>query len=186
MIKKILLFTLATLHLYSNQNSVGIDINSKDVEVLTSINIHTLSTYSDGTTYMFDASYLNADGDNLLTLGVSAKNMMQGIEDLSLSFGLRAAMASDFLSFPLYAKADYRLPLIDTIPPTYLSASFAYAPSVLSFRDAKSYKELRVEVDMEVISNIHIFTGFRHIGTDYDTYNRTFNSSLYVGFKLSF
>ena len=185
-IKKLLLLTLLTLNVWSSDNSIGIDINSKDVEILASVNINSLSQYADGTTYIFDASYLNSDGDNLITLGISGHNMFQGLEGLSLAFGLKAAMASDFLAFPLHAKATYQLPLVDTLPPTYINATFAYAPAVLSFRDAQSFTELRLEADMEIISNIHVFTGFRRIKTNYESYDKTLNNRFYGGIKLSF
>jgi len=143
-IKKLLLLTLLTLNVWSSDNSIGIDINSKDVEVLASININSLSHYSDGTTYIFDASYLNSNGSNLITLGISGHNMFQGLEGLSLAFGLKAAMASDFLAFPLHAKAIYQLPLIDTFPPTYINATLAYAPAVLSFISASSLNSVKL------------------------------------------
>jgi len=188
-IKKILLAILLTFNTYTvcaEENSIGMDINSKDVEILASINLNNLTYYTDGTSYVLDLAYLHTKGNNLTTLGISGQNMFQGLEGLSLAFGLKAAFSEDFLAFPLYAKAIYRLPLNDQIPPTSLSTSFTYAPSVLSFRDAQSYTEFRLEADMEVISNIHIFTGFRRINTDYEDYDKTFNNSFYAGLKLSF
>ncbi|HHE05533.1 MAG TPA: hypothetical protein ENK90_00235, partial [Epsilonproteobacteria bacterium] len=87
---------------------------------------------------------------------------------------------------PLMAKGVYTLPLNDSIPTTSLSLEASYAPSVLSFRDAESYTDLRLEVDMEVISNVHVFTGYRNIDTEYENYDKTFNNSFYGGLKLSF
>ena len=185
-IKKILLATLLTCNAWSGENSIGIDINSEDVELLASININNLTYYTDGTSYIFDVSYLHTEGNNLITLGISGQNTFQGLEGLSLAFGLKGAFTDDFLAFPLYAKVIYRLPLHDRIPPTSLSTGFAYAPSVLSFRDAESYTEFRLEADMEVISNIHIFTGYRRINTNYENLDKTLNNSFYGGLKLSF
>jgi len=188
-IKKIffsILLTFNASQTWAEENSIGLDINSEDVEVLASINLEGLNYYTDGTTYLVDLSYLRTENDNLATIGISAKSMLQGIEELSLAFGFKAAFAENFLAFPLYAKAMYKLPLQNQIPPTTLNTSFAYAPSVLSFRDAQSYTEFRLEADMEVISNIHIFTGFRHINTDYEKENKTLNNSFYGGLKLSF
>ncbi len=185
-IKKLLLTSFFLVNLLHAQNSIGININDEDVEVLTSVNLNTLNNYADGTTYILDASYLHTDGDNLLAVGISGQNAFQGFEGLTLAFGLKGILADDFLAFPLTAKAIYRLPLNDMVPPTSLMTSFAYAPSVLSFQDAQSYSEFRVEADMEVISNIHIFTGYRNINTEYDKNDLTFNNSFYGGLKLSF
>ena len=153
---------------------------------MASANLNTLTNYADGTTYILDGSYLHTDGENLLALGISGQNAFQGLEGLTLAFGLKGIKADEFLAFPLTAKAIYRLPLNDMIPPTSLMTSVAYAPSVLSFQDAKTYSEFRVEADMEVISNIHIFTGYRNIHTEYDHADMTFNNSFYGGLKLSF
>ena len=177
------LFLSSTIHA---ENSIGIDINSDDVEVLASVNLNTLADYANGTTYILDANYLRTDGDNMTRIGFSGQNRLQGVEGLTLAFGLKGVFASDFLAFPLMAKATYELPLKDSIPTTSLSLNLAYAPSVLSFRDADNYSDFRVEADMEVISNIHIFTGYRNISTNYNNNDKTFNNSFYGGLKLSF
>ena len=176
-------FLSTTLHA---ENSIGIDINSDDVEVLASINLNSLADYANGTTYILDVNYLHTDGDNMTRIGFSGQNTLQGVEGLTLAFGLKGVLASDFMAFPLVAKGVYTLPLNDSIPTTSLALSVAYAPSVLSFRDAQSYSDFRLEADMEVISNVHIFTGYRNIQTEYDSEDKTFNDSFYGGLKLSF
>ncbi len=185
-IKKLLLATLLLTSTIQAENSIGIDINSDDVEVMASINLNTLADYANGTTYILDINYLHTDGDNMTRVGFSGQNTLQGVEGLTLAFGLKGVLASDFLAFPLMAKGVYILPLNNRIPTTSLSLAVAYAPSVLSFRDADSYSDFRLEADMEVISNIHIFTGYRNIKTNYETGDATFNNSFYGGLKLSF
>ncbi len=185
-IKNLLLATcLLSSSIYA-ENSIGIDINSDDVEVLASINLNTLASYASDTTYILDANYLHTDGDNMTTVGFSGQNSLQGVEGLTLAFGLKGVIASDFMAFPLMAKGVYTLPLNDSIPTTSIALGLSYAPSVLSFRDAESYSDLRAEVDMEIISNVHLFTGYRNIKTEYDTIDKTFNNSFYGGMKLSF
>ena len=186
MLKKLLFLTLLLTGLAHTENSVGLDINNNDVELLASININTLTDYANGTTYLLDVNYLHSDGDNMLQVGFSGQNSLQGIEGLTFSFGLKGVLASDFLAFPLMVKGNYYLPLNASIPTTSLALTFAFAPKVLSFRDAERYLEFRVEADMEVISNIHVFAGYRNIDTDYDRYDKTFNNSFYLGMKLSF
>lgn len=168
------------------QSEIGLDINSNDLEILGTLHINSSSQYSDETIYFIDTSYLRTDGDNILSLGIRGENTFQGLEGLALSFGAKTILANDFMALPLFAKAIFTLPLAENIPQTSLITSFAYAPNVLSFRDAESYSEFRVEADIEIISNIHLFTGYRNIDTKYATYDKTFNNSFYGGMKLSF
>ena len=188
-IKKLLLST-STLLLVAGSlhadNTMGIDINKNDVELFASLNINTLANYADGTTYILDVNYLHSDNDNMSQVGFSGQNNLQGIEGLTFALGLKGVLASDFLAFPLFAKGIYDLPLIDAIPTTSVALTFAYAPKVLSFRDTLSYLEWRLEVDMEVVPNVHAFTGYRNIDTEYDYRDKTFNDSVYLGMKLSF
>ena len=185
-LRKLILTTLLATGLLHAETSIGIDINNEDVEILGALNFNSLADYSSGTTYILDASYLYADSNDLATVGFSGQNTLQGVEGLTLSFGAKLAVADDFIALPLMAKASYDLPLIDTIPTTSFAAVFAYAPSVLTFSDGESYTELRFEADMEIISNIHIFTGYRNIDTDYEAGDYNFNDSFYGGLKLSF
>ncbi|WP_295421888.1 YfaZ family outer membrane protein [Sulfurovum sp.] len=184
--KKLLITTLLLSSALSAENSIGLDINNEDVEILGSVNLNTLANYADGTTYILDASYLHTDGDNMSSVGISGQNSLQGIPGLTLAFGAKVIFASDFMAVPLMAKGIYTLPLNDNIPTTSLLSSFAYAPSVLTFRDGDSYSEFRLEADMEVISNVHLFTGYRNIDTDYEAGDQNFNDSFYGGLKLSF
>jgi hypothetical protein len=185
-IKKLLLALSLLTSTITAETSLGLDINNEDVELLVELNFNTLTDYSSGTTYILDASYLYADSDNLATIGFSGQNTLQGVEGLTLSFGAKLAFAEDFIALPLMAKANYALPFIDTIPTTSLTASFAYAPSVLTFVDGETYSELRLEAGMEIISNTHIFAGYRNIDTDYKVRDYNLNDSFYGGIKLSF
>jgi hypothetical protein len=184
--KKLLFVALMLAGLLHAENSIGIDVNNADVEVLGSVDINALADYANGTTYILDLNYLHTEGDNMTSLGFSGQNSLHGVESLTLAFGLRSVLASDFLAFPFMVKAIYDLALIDAIPPTSLVFNFAYAPSVLAFRDADNYLSFRAELNMQIISNIDIFTGYRNIDTRYEEYDKTFNDSFYFGMKLSF
>jgi len=185
-VKELLLATLLLTGTITAETSIGIDINNEDVEILGELNFNSLADYSSGTTYILDANYLHTDGDNLGAIGFSGQNTLQGAEGLTLAFGAKLAFAEDFMALPLMAKAIYALPFNDSIPTTSLTGSFAYAPEVLTFLDGKTYSELRLEADMEIISNIHIFGGYRNIDTDYKVGDYNFNDSFYAGMKLSF
>jgi len=170
---------------YAN-SSIALNINDDDLEVSTSIGINTLTDYSNGTGYLVDINYIHSDGNNLTEIGFSGQNTLQGHQGLSLAFGLKAVVADQFLAFPLTAKGIYKLPLASTIPATSLMVNYTYAPSVLTFRDGDNFSEFRVELDMEIISNIHVFTGYRNIDTDYQDHEKVFNNSFYGGLKIRF
>jgi len=184
--KNIMITTLLLLNITYAKNTIGIDINSKDIEILTSIDLNNLTDYDNSTTYTIDANYLHSSGNNMTQISFSGKNSLQGLGNLTLSLGFSSIFANNFLAFPLIAKAIYTLPLNVQIPTTSISINFAYAPSVLSFRDANNYNNFRIEADMEAISNIHLFTGYRTISTNYNYNDKTFNDSFYGGLKLSF
>jgi len=184
--KKLFLITFFSFGLlHAQNNNIGLNVNDEDLEVSASVDFNTLVYYSSSATYTLDASYLHADGDNLSTFGVNAKNTFQGVEGLAFGVGIKSVFADDFFAIPLSAKVIYTLPFYN-IPTTSLSTSLAYAPSILSFRDAESYTEFRAEADMEVVTNIHLFTGYRNIKTEYDINDRTFNNGFYGGMKLNF
>lgn len=185
-VKKILMGGFLITGLLSAQNSASLNINDEDVELQASLNVNEFIGYGDGTTYTFDANYLNADGDGLFGIGLSGENQLQGVYGLRIGFGIKTVFADEFAAVPLWVKAAYVLPLTDAIPTTTWEMSFAYAPKVLSFNDAETYSEFRTQLDMEVVSNIHIFAGYRNIDTDYKAFDYTFNDSFYGGLKLSF
>lgn len=185
-LKKLFVTSLLSLGFLQAQSSIGININDEDLEILAALDLNAFVDYSDSTVYLVDGYYLHTDGDDLFALGLSGENTFQGVEGLVLGFGARFVFADDFTALPLFGKVIYTLPLIDSIPTTSLGATFAYAPSVLTFSDGESYSEFRVEADMEVIQNIHLFVGYRNIDTEYEHYDKSFNDSFYAGMKLSF
>lgn len=180
-----LFLSINTIFLFS-ENTIGIDVNRADVELLGNLDLNTLTTYNDGTTYLLTFNYLNSSGNNMTNVGLIAKNYFQGVEGLSLAFGMESVLASDFLAFPFTIKGIYDLALMDAIPSTSFSFKLAFAPGVLSLRDAQNYLEFRTELDMEVISNLYLFVGYRNIDTKYKTFDKTFNDTFYFGMKLNF
>lgn len=191
-IKKLILTSLLLGSSLYAKNSIGININNDDVELQSSIDLNSLADYSNGTTYLLDVNYLHigVPSSNLLTIGFSGQNSLQGVEGLKLAFGAKLVFANEYAALPLMAKATYTLPISSDIPKTDIVASFAFAPSVLSFRDGDNYSEFRIETDVEVIPNVHVFMGYRNIDTDYKIGNfsldREFNESFYGGLKLTF
>ena len=191
MIRKITMATLLMTGILSAEGSIGLDINTDDVELLGSYSLNSALGYEQGTTYLFDASYLHNENDDLFTVGLSGENALEAAPGLVFGFGFKAAFSEDFFAIPLMGKVKYILPFDSDIPSSYLLASFAYAPSVLTFSDGESYSEFRFEGDVEVISNIHVFAGYRNIETNYlddfdVTTDYTLSDSWYGGLKLTF
>jgi hypothetical protein len=184
-LKLIITFTLFFSTFLNAQNTIGLDINNDDVEIVGSLDLNSITSYSDGTNYVVDFSYLHTDSKNMTRVAVLAQNSLQGVEALKLSFGLKAVIADKFFAIPFTFQGLYTLPLVDQIPTTSLAFVFSYAPSTLSFSDAQSYSDVSLEADMEIIHNIHLFTGYRNIQTEYEK-EKTFNSSFYGGIKLNF
>lgn len=184
--KKLLFTSLFSLCILHAQNGLGLNINNEDLEVQASIDLNANSEYLDSTTFILEGSYLYSDRDDLVTLGISGENSLQGVDGLSLALGAKLIFADDFMSLPFFGTAKYRLPFSEDIPTTSFSTTFAYAPSVLTFSDGESYTEFRAEALMEIISNIHIYTGYRYIDTEYKNNNKTFNDSFYGGMKFKF
>ena len=186
MIKKLLASTLLFTGLLSAQSSVGLDINSEDVEVLGSFDLNPTIGYTGGTNFIINADYLHNENNDLFTIGLSGENSLEAAPGLIFGFGFKTAFSEDFMAFPLLGKVKYILPFDSDIPTTSVLASYAYAPSVLTFLDGDTYSEFRLDADIEVISNIHVFVGYRNIYTDYETHEYQLNDSYYGGLKLSF
>jgi hypothetical protein len=184
--KKLLICTLLFAGILK-ADSIGLNINSEDVELSGTLNINNaIGAYGSGIAYQISGDYLHTENDDLFKVGFGASSALSGAEGLTLSFGLEAVFSEDFVAMPLFGQAALRLPLDEPVPATSLIVRVDYAPSVLSFIDADNYLEYRFEADMEVINNIHLFGGYRNIETNYDTYDHTLNDSWYGGLKISF
>ena len=183
--KHIILSTLLLTGLL-HADSIGLNVNSNDVEIEGILNLNSMIGYGNGIDYSLSGNYIHTENDDLFKAGFSASSTLQGAEGLTLTLGLEAVFMDSYLAMPLFGQAKLRLPFDEPIPATSLIARVDYAPSVLSFIDADEYTEYRFEADMEVISNIHIYGGYRNIETNYETYDHTLNDSWYGGLKIGF
>jgi len=168
-----------------NASDIGININDEDAEFHASFDLNPAFNLQSTTRYDIHASLLHAD-DNLIKMGFGATNSIEGANSFTFGAGLDAVIGDDFFATPLFLKLGWMLPLDEPIPQTSLSFYGAYAPSVLSFSDADSYREVRFEADSEVIDHVHVYAGYRNIDTDYETYDFNFNDSWYGGVRFSF
>lgn len=172
------------------KDQIGFNVNSDSVEVLSHTDVTGyIQTDEDSTKYKIETNYLNNAYSYIFGAGFSANGDIATVKGLKFGVGAKFVMSDNkqdsFFAIPLMAKATYQLP-IDDIPASYLSATLLYAPSSLSFSNADSYSEVRVEADVDVINNVSIFSGYRSIDTDYKEYDKNLDQSIYGGLKLSF
>jgi len=184
--KKLLLTLFLFMSTLYAENQIAINLNSEDVELQGAYGLNSALGYDGGIVLSVDTSYLFNENNNLFTLGINGKNSLEAAPGLIFGFGFEAAFAKDFMAIPLMGQVRYILPFDSDIPTTSLFARYAYAPSMLTFVDGETYSSLRLEADMEVISNIHLYTGYRNIETDYINVDYTLNDSFYAGLKFDF
>ena len=184
---KKLIYTTAIMGMTLVQaSSLGININSDDVEISGKMNITSAIDYGSSTSYFLSGNYIHTENDDLFKAGFGASNTLSGAEGLTFTFGLEGVFGDSYVAMPLFGEAKLRLPFDEPMPTTSLSVRFDYAPSVLSFIDADQYLEYRFEADVEVFSNVHVYGGYRSIDTDYKAYDYNLNDSWYGGLKISF
>ena len=183
-IRRVVMSTLFASTLVFGGNSAGLDINDVDLELFADVDLQNFAGYTGGTEYYMHLRYLHTE-NNLFQVGFTGENSIPSVENLTLGLGLGSVYGDTFMALPLLIQGRYTFPL-NTQTALSLLLSFAYAPPVLSFRDADSYQEFRVGTDIEVIESIHIFAGYRDIRTNYQNFDMTFNDSFYAGLKFDF
>jgi len=188
MIKKITLFILLiNLNVFAVEKaSLGLNINPNDLEVE---GRSTLAFTNDNPTFRdfyINGNLINSD-ETLFGLGFFVENSPTNYQNISFAIGLRTIYSNygndNFIAIPIMVGAKARMFLGD-LPKSHLGFKFAYAPSPLSFQDASSYTEYRIEVDMSVIDNVNLYLGYRSINTNYKKTDLSYNSSAYLGFKF--
>ena len=169
-------------------NSFGLNVNNDDVEVRATTQLkNLLGTQNSRVKYFLLADYLHTDSDSLFTAGFGATSILQGdASGLSASLGFASVFGKNYVTLPLFVEGTLRLPLDSDLPPSFFMTRLEYAPKALSFDNAESYLSLRFESSVEVIPNISLYMGYRHIDTDYISHEENFNSSWYGGLKIGF
>ena len=167
------------------QNGLSININDENVELKGWRAINALGGYESSTTYLVGGALLHTKNDNLATLSFEGINTLQGAPFIDVGIGLKAVIAQDYLALPFSIGANYHL------PPSFFNDAtigflWAYAPSALSFDDAKSYSEMRFEGSIEVVEKISLTLGYRTIDTDYRHANIRFDKGWYAGMRFAF
>ncbi len=170
------------------RGSFGLNINDSDLEVEGRSSLANFVTNPIYRNFYIDANFINAD-DSLFGVGFYVENSPINYNNLLFDIGLRMIFSENeddkFFAIPITAAAKARL-YLGALPKSHLGVKLAFAPSPLTFQDADSYFEYRIEADMQIIQNVDVYVGYRHIDTDYDSHDYEFNDAVYAGFKFLF
>jgi len=195
MLKKISMMTLCAASAFA-MHTGEININESDLEISAKFDMGQFNDSIEPDTMFVGGKFLNVDAKHSSNSNASmdpyfeVNFLMQrevGNAGMTLGMGMKLNYTKDYSALPLGLEFGYQIPAADLVP-MYLNGSIYYAPSVLSFRDAKDFMEYRISYDIEVIDNGRITLGYRSIDTDYDggIGDFNYNKSWYVGFKIGF
>ncbi|MDF1879346.1 hypothetical protein JHD46_06815 [Sulfurimonas sp. SAG-AH-194-C20] len=199
MLKKILLITTTAISAFA-LHTAEININDRDLELSAKFDMGQFNDNVEPDTIFIGGKFLNGQkenskleaGGNLTTIDPYFEAnflMKRAIGDMGMSFGMGAKLnyTKNFSTLPLGLEFEYVIPAKKLIP-MYVYGSVYYAPSALSFSDAKDFLEYRLSYDIEIIENGRLTLGYRNINTNYDTVlgNVVYNDSFYAGFKFAF
>jgi len=192
MLKKLLLSLTLGTSLFAMHNA-SIDLNSDDLELKANIDMGEInqSDYTD--MYYLSLGLLDVDNKekttSLLSAGFMLRQDLSGMQGFKFGIGFIGRYTkvgeSKHASVPFNAELVYRLP-VNFAMPIVMSGTVSYAPSVLSFKDAKKYFESRAELGLQIIEQGTLFVGYRKVETDFDNADYTYNDAGYVGFKVKF
>ena len=195
MLKKLLITLALSVSLFA-QHDASVNLNSDDIEVNGNIDLGELNQSDYPNIYFLTLGFLDVDNrestDPLLQAGFKLRQDVTGVQGLRFGLGFKGTHTEvgnhKHSAVPLGVELAYTLPINSAIP-IIISGSLDYAPSVLSFKDADSYMEKRVELGVQIVEQATIFVGYRKIDTDFETRyggDYTYNDTGYIGFKIRF
>jgi len=194
MLKKIILGSLVASSAVFASGVAEINVNGDTLQVGLEYNLNQSYRLNDNSNYFLTASYLRSeDGktaiqetQTLTTVGLKIMNPYVDDYGFSLGLGIKGVSADNssktFLAAPLNIFASYMVN-----EQIHIDAEFGYAPKVLAFSDAETYKEWNAKVNYKVIDNGFVYLGGRDIDTKYTNGNKiSYDNSVFFGFKVQF
>jgi hypothetical protein len=191
MLKKVLVGSLLASSLVCADN-LEVNINSDTLEGAGEFYLNDSYMLNDDANYFLTASYLTSEdssnhSSSVISLGV--KLMSPYVDDRGFTFGLGmkgvlvdAVSSKTFYATPLNAFAKFHFD-----EKISFDGEYHYAPKILSFSDAESYKEFKVKANYKVIDNGHAFIGKRTLKTTYTgSMSYDFDDSIFFGYKVTF
>jgi len=195
MIKKLTLLSISFCSIFA-MHTAELNINQYDLELGAKFDLGQFNTTIEPDTTFIGVTYLkgstendsingNKDIEDYIDLNFMIKQNIQST-NFKIGLGIKAVLTEDFVGLPLGAELSYRLPINSAIP-IKVKALAHYAPKSLSFSDADSFLEYRVEANAQLMSRASLYLGIRNIDTNYDNgIDITYNQSAYFGVKFSF
>lgn len=198
MLKKLLLTLALSVSLFA-QHDASVNLNNDDIEVNGNIDLGEINQSDYPNMYFLTLGLLDVDNetktDPLLSAGFMLRQDITGMQGLRFGLGFKGVYTKvgrqnehKYAAIPLGVELAYTLP-IDFAIPIIITGSFDYAPAVLSFKDADSYMEKRIELGIQIVEQATIFVGYRKIETDFERHlsgDYVYNDTGYVGFKIKF
>lgn len=175
-----------------------LNINNKDIEAQVRLDMGQFYDHVDPDTTYLGFRYLHGDADHsefednirMFEINAMVQREVTALPALTLGMGIKLdyvdTKQEDFSALPLGMEATYRMDP-DGFIPVRIGALIYYAPEVLSFSDSKRYLEYKVHVDLELIDNGFVTTGYRYLDTKFDQGDgKELNTGLFLGFKVKF
>jgi len=197
MLKKLSVLALCAVSSFAMHNA-EININDTDLEVAFSFDMGQFNDVIEPETMFLGAKFLNGDESNADPRHVNIDPFYEvnflsmhtiGNQGMSLGMGVKfeytQTQTQNFSALPLGLEAAYKMPFRDLVP-MRLHGAIYFAPKSLAFSDADNYLEYRIDYNAEIIPHGNIVVGYRHIETNYEVADLTYNSSIYFGFKIGF
>ncbi len=193
MLKKLSVLAFCAVSSFAMHNA-QININDTDLEMSFAFDMGQFNNAIEPNTMFLGAKFLNgdetnSDNDNADLDPIYEVNFLTmheiGNQGMSLGMGIKYNHTQNYTTLPLGLEAAYKLPVQDLVP-MRLHAAIYFAPRSLSFSDADSYLEYRIDYNVEIIPHGNLVVGYRHIDTNYQVADFTYNSSAYFGFQIDF
>ena len=112
---------------------------------------------------------------------------LPSLPGLIVGVGVKVNATEDFVTVPLGLEIGYEFDQLENLPIRVLTSLY-YAPQVLSFDEALSYREYRIGLEAEVIDNVSVGIGYRtmEMETAQMTEVYDYNKTGYIGIKARF
>jgi len=203
MLKKIALLTVSISSVFA-MHTAELNINQYDLEAALNLDVGQFNETVEPDTTFVGIQYLKAGTENAsyndihkyVNLNFMIKQEIQNT-NFKIGLGVKGIYTSSeiagndasFIATPLGAEITYEIPLNIAIPIGF-KVSAHYAPESLSFSDASRYLEYRAEGYAKLMQRASVYIGYRKIDTRYNmndnTYDYSYNKSVYFGFRFSF
>ena len=201
MLKKIVLVSFLSVSSLLAYHSAELNLNNLDLGVKLDFDIGQFNDNVDPDTTFVGLGYMKvnkksslkpsllAKDPSLIEMSFLKRQALSFLPDMSVGIGMRVNGSvlyngvndDTYVSVPLGVELEYHIPV--TQVNVHLGAKAYYAPQVLSFYDATNYKEFNGYLEAELIPQVAMKVGYRHIDFNY-AYN--INSTVYAGLKFDF